>query len=118
MKTAVAVMLLAPALFAADTVPAAEAKNHIGKTATVCGMVAATRYLDSSERKLTFLNFDKPYPNHSFTAIISGENRAKFGKPEQDYLHKDVCVTGEVRDYNGKPEIELNDPKQIRLDSK
>ena len=104
--------------FAADTIPASQAKDHVGQTGTVCGKVVGTRYLESSNRQPTFLNFDKAYPDHTFTAIIFGENRAKFGKPEQDYLQKDLCVTGEIKDYNGKPEIELTDPKQIRLDSK
>jgi DNA/RNA endonuclease YhcR with UshA esterase domain len=110
--------LAAPFLFAADTIPAAQAKDHIGQTATVCGKVVGTRYLDSSNRQPTFLNFDKPYPDHTFTVIIFGENRAKFGKPEQDYLQKDICVTGEIKNYNGKPEIELSDPKQVKTDSK
>jgi hypothetical protein len=105
-------------LGAADTIPAAAAKDHIGKTATVCGKVAGTRYLDTSNRQPTFLNFDKPFPDHPFSAIIFGPNRSKFGKPEQDYLEKNLCVTGEIRDYNGKPEIELTDPKQVRVESK
>lgn len=103
---------------AADNITASQAKDHIGETATVCGKVAGTRYLESSNRQPTFLNFDKPYPDHPFVAIIFGENRSKFGKPEQDYLQKDVCVTGKIINYAGKPEIELSDPKQLKLDSK
>src|SRR4051812_437728 len=118
MKAAAVVLLIVPVLFAADTVPADHAKDYVGKTATVCGKVGSTRYLENSERKLTFLNFGKPYRNHDFTAIVDGENRAKFGKPEEQYLQKDVCVTGAIKDFNGKPEIELTDPKQIRLESR
>lgn len=120
MKASAMMMVVSCActLAAADTIRAAEAKNHIGQTATVCGKVADARFLESSTRQPTFLNFDKPYPNHPFVAIIFGANRARFGKPEQDYLHKDVCVTGEIIEYNGKPEIELKDPKQIRMESK
>jgi hypothetical protein len=105
-------------LGAADTIPAAEAKDHVGKTATVCGKVAGTRYLESANRQPTFLNFDKPYPDHTFLAVIFGANRSKFGKPELDLLEKTVCVTGEIRDYNGKPEIEVTDPKQVRMEPK
>jgi hypothetical protein len=115
---ALAGVLLVRVLCAADTIPAAQAKDHVGQTATVCGKVVSTRFLESSNRQPTFLNFDKPYPDHSFTVVIFGESRAKFGKPEQEYLQKDVCVTGEIKDFNGKPEIELADPKQIRLDPK
>ena len=119
MWTAVSIAILSAAsLCAADTIPSAEAKDHVGKTATVCGKVADTRYLDSSNRKPTFLNFDQKFPNHTFTAIIFGDNREKFGKPEQQYLDKNVCVTGEIKNYNGKPQVELTDPKQIRLEAR
>lgn len=116
--TLIAGILLAHVLCAADTVPSAQAKDHVGKTATVCGKVASTRYLDSSEKKPTFLNFDKAYPDHTFTVVIFGPSREKFGKPEETYLQKDVCVTGDIKDFNGKPQIELSDPKNIKLDTK
>ncbi len=119
MKFAVlAGVLLARIVCAADTIPAAQAKDHLGQTATVCGKVVSTRFLESANKQPTFLNFDKPYPDHTFTVVIFGDSRPKFGKPEQEYLQKDVCVTGAIKDFNGKPEIELADPKQIRLDSK
>jgi hypothetical protein len=44
---------------------AAEAKDHIGERATVCGRVASTRYAVTSRGKPTFLNLDKPYPARS-----------------------------------------------------
>ncbi len=118
MKAALAVVFLAWSLCAADTIPSAQAKDHVGQSGTVCGKVVTTRYLDSSNRRPTFLNFDEQYPNHTFTAVIFGDHRAKFGKPEEEYLQKNVCVTGDIKDYNGKPQIELTDPKQIRLDAR
>jgi hypothetical protein len=118
MKAALAVVFLACSLWAADTIPSAQAKDHVGQSGTVCGKVVMTRYLDSSDRKPTFLNFDQQYPNHTFTAIIFGDHRAKFGKPEEEYLQKNVCVTGDIKNYNGKPQMELTDPKQIRLDAR
>jgi hypothetical protein len=49
---------------------AAEAKDHFGESATVCGEVASTRYVASSKGQPTFLNLDKPYPNQIFTVVI------------------------------------------------
>jgi hypothetical protein len=104
--------------FAAETVPAAAAKEHIGQTATVCGKVADTRYLESSERRPTFLNFENRYPNHVFTAVIFGDNRAKFGTPEKDYLNKSICVTGKIEEYNKKPQVVLTAPEQVKAEEK
>jgi DNA/RNA endonuclease YhcR with UshA esterase domain len=110
-----AVGMLMPSLaLAGSAIPAAEAKAHIGQTATVCGKVVTTRYLERTQKQPTFLNFDRAYPDHSFTAVIFGPDRAKFGKPEEDYLHKDICVTGKIEEYRGKPETVVTDPKQIR----
>jgi hypothetical protein len=78
---------------------ASEAKNHIGEQATVCGKVASARYAVSTRGKPTFLNLDKPYPNQIFTALIWGENREKFGTPEEKYRDKQVCVTGKLAEY-------------------
>jgi hypothetical protein len=91
----------------------AQAKDHIGETATVCGKIAATPYLETGSH-VTFLNFDKPYPDHTFTAVIFRENRVKFGTPEKDYKDKDACVTGKIQEYNHKPEIILAAPEQIK----
>jgi DNA/RNA endonuclease YhcR with UshA esterase domain len=40
-------------------------------------------------------------------------DRAKFGTPETSLRGKRVCVTGQIRDYRGKPEIILNEPSQL-----
>src|SRR5438105_1007715 len=69
-----------------------EAKNHIGEQATVCGKVASGRYAATSRGKPTFLDLDKPYPGQLFTVLIWGENRAKFGAPEETYRNKNICV--------------------------
>ena len=95
---------------------AAEAKDHIGETATVCGNVVSTRYASSTKGQPTFLNLDKPYPNQVFTIVIWGSNRSKFGTPETDYKGKRVCVTGQITDYRGMAEIVATHPKQISID--
>jgi len=95
---------------------AAEAKEHFGESATVCGAVVSTRYADSTKGQPTFLNLDKPYPNQVFTVVIWGSNRSKFKAPEEDYKDKKVCVTGKITAYDGLPEIVAADPKQIRIE--
>jgi hypothetical protein len=117
-KGLVVFLLAAGAALAADPIPSSEAKNHVGETGVVCGKVADSRYLDSSARRPTFLNFDKKYPDHTFTAVIFGEDRAKFGTPEKEYLDKKVCVSGKIENYNGRPQMVLTDGGQIKLAEK
>jgi DNA/RNA endonuclease YhcR with UshA esterase domain len=96
---------------------ASEAKDHFGETATVCGTVVSARYADATKGQPTFLNLDKPFPSQVFTIVIWGDNRSKFGKPENDYNGKRVCVTGKITAYAGLPEIVAEDPKQLRIET-
>jgi hypothetical protein len=98
------------------TLTAAEAKDHIGEQNTVCGKVASARYAATTRGKPTFLNLDKPYPSQVFTILIWGENREKFGTPEEKYRDKQVCVTGKITEYRGAPEIVVSDPQSIEIE--
>jgi DNA/RNA endonuclease YhcR with UshA esterase domain len=96
-------------------IAASEASQHIGEHVAVCGNVASTRYLSTSRSKPTFLNLGKPYPNEDFTIVIWPEDRANFGRPELTYLGENICVTGDITAYRGKPEIIARNPSQIRI---
>jgi hypothetical protein len=110
------VIVLWAALGLAQTsISAAEAKNHVGERATVCGDVASTRYAARSHGNPTFINLDKPYPNQIFTVLIWGSDRSKFGDPEEAYRNKHICVTGKISDYKGVPEIIAYEPSQIKV---
>jgi hypothetical protein len=65
------------------TVPSAAAElkwrqgaSHVGETATVCGTVASANYAVRTKGQPTFLNLDKAYPNHVFTIVVWGSERA------------------------------------------
>src|SRR5580698_3827598 len=98
-------LLLAIPTFAQHHFAASEARAHVGETATVCGEVVSTRYASSTRGRPTFLNLDKPYPGQIFTIVIWGEDRSKFGAPEETYQGKHACVTGRIREYRGVPEV-------------
>lgn len=110
-----AVLLCVP-LAAQKKLTAAEAKDHIGENATVCGNVVSTRYSAATKGQPTFLNLDKAYPNQVFTVVIWGENRSKFGSPEIDYKGKQICVTGKIAEYRGVPEIVADNPNEIKTE--
>lgn len=93
-----------------------EAQGHIGENQTVCGMVASTNFAASSKGQPTFLNLNRPYPNHIFTVVIWGQNRPRFKNPPEEFFDgKRICVTGEITTYRGKPQIEVQAPSQIRM---
>ena len=91
----------------------AEAKDHIGERATVCGKVASTHFAGRSKGQPTFLNLDEPYPRQIFTILIWGSDRAKFGEPESKYKEQIVCVTGRIESYRSSPQIVATEPGQI-----
>ncbi len=49
-----------------DMVRAHDAINFRGEFAMVCGVIASAKYLKDSKGGPTYLNFDKPYPDHDF----------------------------------------------------
>jgi hypothetical protein len=109
-------LLVIPSLHAqTKKIPATEAKDHIGDRATVCGKVASTHYAKSSKGEPTLLNLDEPYPKEVFTILIWGSDREKFGAAENEYKGLQVCVTGKITIYRGKPEIVASERGQIEI---
>ncbi len=97
-------------------VPADQAASAAGRVVTVCGVLAEVTYRPGTTGQPTFFNFERPYPNPVFVAVLWGENRAKFiPAPEQAFrAGSRLCVTGRVELYRGTAQVELTDPTQIR----
>lgn len=118
-----AVALVAAAPVHAQKVPQVgtlDAARYMGKQATVCGQVAAVHLAQRTGGAPTFINFDKPNPNQTFTVLIWGIDRPKFAAPPESTftVGKRVCATGLVTDYRGKPEIVVRGPDEIRVDDR
>ena len=92
------------------------ASRLIGRTATVRGRVAGTKYASSSTGSPTFLNIGVDYPSsRRFTVVIWGRNRAGFGAPERTYRARTICVRGYVGSYRGLPQMQARSPSQILI---
>ena len=97
-----------------DVVLACEAGKYLGRELIVEGKVADA-YHDSKSNTV-FFNFETAYPNQCFTAVIFSSDLYKFVQnPEDYYLNKTVRITGEVKEYQGRPEIILETPNQIEI---
>jgi DNA/RNA endonuclease YhcR with UshA esterase domain len=95
---------------APPAIGSAQAADWIGKQAVVTGLVAQVSFRPT----MTFLNFDKRYPSNLFTAVIRSRNTKEFenlpalrGKP--------VAVKGQIKDYQGRPEMELTRKSQLEV---
>ena len=92
------------------------AAGAVGRTATIVGRVAGTRYAASSNGSPTFLNLGVDYPNpRRFTVVIWIENRSAFGRPESRYRGRTICVRGPVYRYAGLPQIAARVASQIKV---
>ncbi len=113
---------LLPLAFAQSAPPPrvnpAEAKNHLGETAVVCGKVVDTktsRYGIAGRGKPVTFDLDQPEPNPVFYFVTFG---AQPGGPEEAlaaYKDKRVCVTGKIRTQAGVPFIMAVDRSLIKL---
>jgi len=95
-------------------VPLAEAGLHVGQVARVCGRVETAAHIPSAKGRPTFLNLGRPYPDQLFTIVIWEQARSRFEEPPERFFDgKEVCVTGRIETYRGKPQIVVSGPEQI-----
>ena len=92
----------------AQTITPEQAKDSIGKHLTVCGKAVDT-YRSKQDGTL-FINFGDVYPHQTFTIVIFEKDAKNF---TTDYKDRDICVTGVIKLYKERPEIEVSEPSQI-----
>lgn len=91
-------------------VPWQEAAAHEGQTVTVEGVVVDSYKSD----KVIFLNFSDD--RSQFKAVIFQRDWSKWPQsPEALLLGQTVRVSGEVKLYEGAPEIIVDDPAQVEI---
>jgi hypothetical protein len=99
---------------AQTAISAKDAAKHIGEKVTICDKIWSTKFFDSSN--MTLLDMGGYNPNQLLTIVIKGEDRGKFkGKPEDNYKGHNVCITGTLVDFKGKPEIVVTSPDQLKM---
>ena len=85
--------------------------KHLNKMVKVCTKVYSTKQLASG---ITFLNLGGEYPNSPLTIVIFKDKLSNFkNSPEKYYYGKNICVTGKLILYKGKPEIIVSNEMEI-----
>jgi len=96
-------------------IPAEGAAEFVGREANVCGVVVGARYAENSEGQPTFMYMGADFPRHVFSIRIWGRDRSKWTTPPEQLTGMTVCAEGEIRNANGRPEIVVNNPRQMRV---
>lgn len=95
---------------AGDCVDIQNAGRHTGENSCVEGRVLR---VFTSRSGSTFLDFCQNYQNCPFTSVIFATDRSHFGNLGS-LEGRRVQISGEITTYNGRAEIIIRDPKQIR----
>jgi micrococcal nuclease len=113
--TCLVILLGCLSAFGQTKITAKDASKHLNEKVMVCDQIFGGKYLSGAG--LTLIDVGGSHPNELLTLVIKGEDRKKFtSPPEETFKDKKVCITGEVIDYKGKPEIMITDSSQIRED--
>ncbi|TWR27179.1 hypothetical protein FPZ42_09120 [Mucilaginibacter achroorhodeus] len=93
----------------AQTFSADDFKANLGKTKTLCDVVASVRTFSDT---LTLINMGGAYPDQKYTIAVKGD-KIKMDWPSLE--GKNICVTGVFALHKDRPEIVATEPKQIEL---
>jgi len=88
-----------------------QAGPHAGETTCVSGRVLR---VFTSRAGNVFLDFCSDYHNCPFSSVIFSSDRNKFGDLTTLEGHQ-VEIRGAVQPYNGRAEIIIRQPRQIRV---
>jgi hypothetical protein len=107
-------------LDAADPpITAGQARERIGKRATVCGEVVSVVRVQAPRAggEQVFMHFDQPAPESPFIVGIIGTEllNGAFRGIEKAVDHKTVCATGNIKTRGTTPLMVLTGPNQLKI---
>lgn len=89
-----------------------EAPAHVGESARVHGILIEAY---TSASGTVFLDFCESYKTCPFSGVIFADDAKKFGDLAR-YEGTQITLTGIISSYQGRAEIKLSDPSQLRGD--
>ena len=101
--------LLFPAFCAADCIPIAEARQHIGEDQCVTGKVIRVKH---AGRGVTLFDFCQDSMVCPFTVVVFPHDLKRIGDVSQ-LQNKVIEVHGPVKEYDGRAEIVLEQLRQL-----
>jgi len=101
--------LLFPALSAADCIPIAEARQHIGEDQCVTGKVFRVKH---AGKGLTLFDFCQDSMVCPFTVVVFAHDLKHVGDVSQ-LQNRVIEIHGPVKEYDGRAEIVLQQSRQL-----
>ena len=94
-----------------------EASKHIGDSVHLVAQITGVRQLANIDRRPTFINLGKPYPNQLLTLVIWEEvrNQITDDLSEEKLKGGVVIVTGVIELFKDKPQIVIRNTKQLKF---
>lgn len=87
-----------------------EAASRLGQDACISGRILRVY---TSRAGNTFLDFCEDYRHCPFTSVIFAADREKFGELNA-LAGRQVTIQGKITEYQGRAEIVIREPEQIR----
>ncbi|MEO9228129.1 MAG: hypothetical protein ABI216_04110 [Devosia sp.] len=108
-----ALLVLSFQVSAEQKIRANQANLHVGETVLVCGSVAQV----TIRPKVTYLNLDKAFPNHSLGLLIWQSDvpafEKRFGKLSAMQGER-VCAHGTIEEYRQHLQMKIVNPQYLR----
>ena len=108
-----AAWLLFASIGQGQTITAAQAREHDGETATVCGVAQNEHTASTTRGKPTFIDLDSSFPYQIFSILVWDEDRPNVG--ELPRTGSRVCVAGVINYYHGVPRIVVKNSGQFGI---
>jgi len=113
MLALVALVASLPAFAASSCIPIADASKHIGATKCVSGKVVRVK---QGERGVHFFDFCDDYRTCPFTVVVFASDLKQIGDVRR-LEGLQIEINGEIKSYDGRAEIILSRPSQLRGDA-
>ncbi len=83
----------------------------------ICGKVTGSKGPGSNVSKSTIISVSDAENTSTINVVIRQEDRKNFSyKPEEFLYNKNVCVTGIFADFNGRTDLFIRRPEEIKVD--
>ena len=94
-------------------------EKYVGQRIEIVGQISNCHSSTAYGRRYMLLNMTHRYPNHTFTLVLWERGLSAFDATNDPskLAGQWVSVTGVVQEYSGKPQIEIENPSQIKQHS-